>query len=67
MSQLTDLVDGDKIKAGCIWEVSRSVISYGQFRSVQGLGLSINHDALPFEKVMMFSWIKEAIENGRKN
>jgi hypothetical protein len=61
------LVDGDKEKAENIWEVSRSVISYAQFKSVQSLGLSIPFEALPFEKVMMFSWIKEAIENGRKN
>ena len=60
------MVDGDKEKAKSIWDVSRTVISYAQFRSVQGLGLNIAHDALPFEKVMMFSWIKEAIENGRK-
>jgi hypothetical protein len=60
------LLDGDKAKAEEIWDTSRYVISYSQFKSVLSLGLSIDQSSLPFEKVMMFSWIKEALENDRK-
>jgi hypothetical protein len=31
------------------------------------LGLQIHYSDIPFEKVMLYSWIKEAIEDGRKN
>lgn len=65
-SKLLDLVDGDEFKANNIWGVSRIVMSYFQFKSIQDLGLSIRHDALTFEKAMMFSWIKEAVDRGRK-
>jgi hypothetical protein len=67
MNQLVELVNGDKVKADEIWNVSREVILYSQFKGVQDLGLSIPYDALPFEKAMLFSWIKEAIDNGRKS
>jgi hypothetical protein len=60
-------VDQDKEKAKGIWEVSRVVISWSQTKTVLDLGLNINYDSLPFEKVMMFSWIKEALGNGRKD
>lgn len=43
------------------------ISEFAQFRSLLDLGLQINQADLSFEKVMMFSWIKEAIDNGRKN
>lgn len=64
-NQLLDLVE-DNQKAKSIWEVSRIVISWTQVKGVLDLGLNVNFDSLPFEKVMMYSWIKEALANGSK-
>lgn len=57
----------EKEKAQRIWEVSRDVSSYASFASVKGLGLTIGIGDVPFEKLMLYSWIKEGIESGRKN
>lgn len=31
------------------------------------LGLTVHHSELDFDKIMIFSWIKEGIENGREH
>jgi hypothetical protein len=58
---------GDKEAARGIFELSKEVGDYAQFRGVLELGLQVHYSDLPFEKVMLYSWIKEAIEDGRKN
>lgn len=66
IKELEELVGGDKEKASEIWEVSKSVVSYTHFKSIIDLGLNVGLNDIPFERAMIFSWIKEVIENGRK-
>jgi hypothetical protein len=58
------LIDGDEEKADEILKVSRLVVSYSQFKSAINLGLTVNLGDIPFEKAMVFSWIKEVLEDG---
>lgn len=55
-----------KEKAERIWETSRDVTSYTRFKSAIDLGLNVSINDIPFEKAMIFSWIKEGIDGGRK-
>jgi hypothetical protein len=57
----------EKDKADRIWEVSKDVSSYAGFSSVMNLGITIGLNDIPFERLMLYSWIKEGIESGRKN
>jgi hypothetical protein len=66
LDELRKLV-GEKDKAEGIYKMIDVVGDYAQFKTILELGLQVNQADIPFEKVMMFSWIKEAIENGRKN
>lgn len=52
-------------KVECIWETSRDVFLYLQLKSIMKLGMIIGVNDLPFEKAMLYSWIREA-EVGRK-
>lgn len=56
------MVDGDEEKALEIWEVSKDVRSYAQFKNTIDLGITVTLNDIPFEKAMIFSWIKEAID-----
>lgn len=49
-----------------IWKTSKDVASYSHFESAISLGLHVGLSDIPFERAMVFSWIKEEI-NGRKN
>jgi hypothetical protein len=40
---------------------------YIEFKSMIDLGLNIHHSEIDFDKQMIFSWIKEGIENGREH
>lgn len=60
------MCDGDRGKADLIWKASRDVVSYTQFKSVVDLGLNVGLSDIAFERAMIFSWIKEEIESGRK-
>jgi hypothetical protein len=48
-------------------EVVEVIGDYAHFRSIVDLGFQVHHSEFDFDRVMIFSWIKEAIENGRKN
>jgi hypothetical protein len=48
-------------------ETSVDVSEYLEFRTMIDLGLTVHHSELDFDKIMIFSWIKEGIENGRKH
>jgi len=48
-------------------EVADVISDYASFRTIVDLGFQVHHSEFDFDKVMMFSWIREAIENGRKN
>jgi hypothetical protein len=39
---------------------------YLDFESVMGLGLGITYRDLPFEKVLLYAWIKEGLKGVRK-
>lgn len=66
LDDLNKLV-GEKDKAEGIYKLIDIVGDYAQFKGLLDLGLQVNQNDFPFEKIMLFSWIKEAIENGRKN
>jgi len=61
---LRTLVDEEKVEP--IWETRRDVIAYSHFKSAVDLGITITLNDLPFERAMVFSWIKGEID-GRKN
>ena len=43
------------------------MLDYLQFREVINLGITVNSSEVCFDKLMVYSFIKEALENGRKN
>jgi hypothetical protein len=43
------------------------VYEYAHFKTILDLGLSVHHTELDFDKIMIFSWIKEEVERVRKN
>lgn len=57
----------EESKAIAIFEVVTDICDYLEFKSMIDLGLTIDHKDLEFDKVMVFSWIKEGLESGRKN
>jgi hypothetical protein len=61
---LKTLVEPEKVEP--IWETRKDVIAYSHFKSAIDLGITINLNDLPFERAMVFSWIKGEID-GRKN
>jgi len=62
-----EMCDNDKEKANAIWATSRDVAAYTQFKSAIDLGLSVGLNDVPFERALLYTWIKEGIESGRKN
>jgi len=60
---LKTLVEPEKIEG--IWETRKDVIAYSHFKSAIDLGITITLNDLPFERAMVFSWIKGEID-GRK-
>jgi len=44
-----------------IWATRKDVLDYFHFKSVIDLGITVSLNDLPFEKAMIFSWIKGAI------
>jgi hypothetical protein len=63
--QLLKLVEPEM--AENIIKVTEDILEYLEFRSVIGLGLNVDHKEMPFDKVMVYSWIKEELESGRKH
>jgi hypothetical protein len=43
------------------------VEDYLDFKGLIDLGFNVDQKEYPFEKIMVFSWVREALENGRKN
>jgi hypothetical protein len=62
---LERLVEPDKARE--IRSVMDLISEYAELKSVLALGLAVHHSEIDFDKIMIFSWIKEEIENGRKN
>lgn len=54
----------DKEKLDLIFETSEDVAGFFDFRRVMALGVTIPYDAIPFDKMMIYGWINEAM-NGR--
>jgi hypothetical protein len=44
--------------------VVSDIHDYIEFKTMVDLGLNIHHSEIDFDKQMIFSWIKEGIENG---
>lgn len=63
-AQLVGLV-GDET-ALSVWEVKKDIVAYTHFKSAIDLGISISLSEIPFERAMVFSWIKGELD-GRKN
>lgn len=47
--------------------VVNDVHDYAHFRSIIELGFQIHHSEYCFEKIIVFSWIKEEVDRVRKN
>lgn len=62
-SELLGLVDEDQ-RAKEIWETAKEVRAYSHYRGMLGIGISAGVDTLPFDRAMIFSWIKEELDNG---
>lgn len=61
--QLRELVEAEKVEM--IWETRRDVAAYCNFKNVVDIGISVALSDLPFERAMIFSWIKGELD-GRK-
>lgn len=57
----------EPFKIDSLINVAGDVADYLEFKSLTDLGLQIHHSEIPFDKVLIFSWIKEVIENGREH
>ena len=57
----------DEKKADGIMELMDVIYDYTHFQSIVDLGFNVHHSEFDFDKIMVFSWIKEGIESGRKN
>ena len=60
---LVQLVDDDSAKE--IISVAKDIRSYYAFKSAIKIGVTVGLNDIPFEKMMVFSWIEEVI-NDRK-
>lgn len=47
--------------------VASDVADYLDFKSLIDLGLQVHHSELSFDKILVFSWIKEELGNGREH
>lgn len=66
LAEIEDLT-GDKTLAEGIMGVTEIISDYAHFRSLIELGFQVHHSEFDFDKVMIFSWIKEGIDSGRKD
>ena len=48
-----------------IWETRKDVLAYASFKSTRDLGISIGLSDIPFERALIFSWIRGELD-GRK-
>lgn len=46
--------------------VVSDIHDYMDLKSVLSLGLTVHHSEIDFDKQIIFSWIKEGIEDGRE-
>lgn len=61
--ELLELVEPEKVEL--ILEACRDVRSFAMFDAVLKTGVNIAHNSVPFERLMLYGWIKELI-NERK-
>jgi hypothetical protein len=59
------MVDPERVQP--IMEVASDVSEYLELDSVLKLGLTIHHSEFDFDKIMIFSWIREEIDSGREH
>lgn len=56
---------GDESKAKGILDVVEIISDFAHFRSLIDLGFQVHHSEFDFDKIMIFSWIKEGIDGGK--
>lgn len=57
-------LDVEEEKAEIIMQASQDVEEYLAVKSLQDLGFTIHHSEFSFDKIMLFSWIREELKNG---
>lgn len=62
---LKNLVDEEKAEK--LVAVAKEIGDYFEFRALIDLGLTVHHSELDFDKILIFSWIKEEVNNGREH
>jgi hypothetical protein len=60
-------LDGDNYKVDKILEIIGDVLEYSLYESSLRIGINYSPRDLSFSKMLLYSWIKEAIENGREH
>lgn len=63
--KLNELVEPDKARN--ILKVMEDVSDYMDFKKVIDLGLRVDHRDLSFDRVILYSWIREELQNVREN
>lgn len=56
----------DDSLADKILGVVEDIYDYQDFINIMDLGLNFSVNDLPFDKVLVYSWIKEGLNSGRK-
>jgi len=59
-------LEDDRARASEIWKATEDIRAYCNYKSVIDIGVTVGINDLPFEKAMLFSWIREEIESDRK-
>lgn len=50
-----------------ILKAKEDVEDYAHFRTLIDLGFTVHHSEFDFDKIMVFSWIKEEVDRGRED
>jgi hypothetical protein len=64
---LLELLEGNLNKLSLIESVKKDVNEYSFFESSLVIGISYGPKDLSFSRMLLYSWIREAIQNGRKH
>lgn len=62
---MTELTDDNTAKY--VVSLYQDIDDYLDFKSVINLGMTVTSKEIPFDKAMIFSWIREERESGRKH
>ena len=65
-SELVSLTN-DEVLTDRILKVVEDVSDYAHFQEIAQLGLQIHHSEFDFDKVMLFSWIRNEVERVKRD